>query len=192
MRREANIHREENRVMDERLSLESLQRYRDKRMKMNPTVKTYIDMELVPHGYVYCWVRDSFFGEKDIRRIAEAHNAQWTNVPPSRHPEVKSEQEDHIYVQGSILMERPKEYDEIDEQVRYRQACKVANYLAYMQAPVNKKELAFNIYNPHQIHSVYGRDVLNKTSFAQAEDLNHLHSMNNISPVHNHFMSFQQ
>lgn len=71
-----------------------------------------------PDDVDYFYARKSIRGELDHQRIPELRRKGWERVPSDRHPDLVDEENPKGYIEnkGLVLMERPKEYGEIENQ----------------------------------------------------------------------------
>lgn len=69
-----------------------------------------------PDDVDYFWARKSFRGELDHDRIPYLRRKGWERVPADRHPDLVDEESRKTYIEkeGLVLMQRPKEYGEIE------------------------------------------------------------------------------
>jgi hypothetical protein len=82
----------------------------------------YIPPNLAPEGWVYKWGNYSIFGEPLPQNMMKLRRKGWTPVPADRHPEFAFEifgnsdpnMRGFIYRSGSVLIERRKEYEDME------------------------------------------------------------------------------
>ena len=93
----------------------------------NPyTCPLAVDEDSIPHDMEYRWVRDSVLGQPDFYRVAEMKRKGWNQVSQERHPERmmdetpwrKNPTDGVVSYKGNILMERPKEYGQIERKAK--------------------------------------------------------------------------
>ena len=86
--------------------------------------RLYVDLESIPRGICYRWVRETTLNEPDDARITDMMMIGWQPVPADRHPEMippalpgrDKEPPQIIRRGGLILMERPVSEVNIDVQ----------------------------------------------------------------------------
>lgn len=86
----------------------------------------YVPPEIIPEGMEYRWCTISIVGEPRPGRLIGLRRVGWEIVPPERHPELvfadplkgPTANGNHIEHSGLILVERPKEYGEIEDAMR--------------------------------------------------------------------------
>jgi hypothetical protein len=83
-----------------------------------------VDPSRIPEGFQYRWGRDTCMDKPDMNRIPELLSTGWSIVPAERHPERRNfdipgrerDTDGCVREGGQILMERRKEYCELEEQ----------------------------------------------------------------------------
>lgn len=83
----------------------------------------YIPPEIVPEGWVYKWGNYSVLGEVQQGNMMKLRRKGWSPVPAERHPELAFEafgnadpnMKGFIYRSGSVLIERRKEYEDMEQ-----------------------------------------------------------------------------
>jgi hypothetical protein len=86
----------------------------------------YIDPDIVPEGMEYRWATISVLGEPRPGRMIGLRRVGWEPVPAERHPELcftdaskgSIASSGHIERTGLMLIERPREYGELEERLR--------------------------------------------------------------------------
>lgn len=94
-----------------------------------------------PDTMDYRWVRHTVLGDPSFSQVARAKHRGWTEVPAYRHPELISydpnrpdQRNSWIENRGSILMERPCHYGDIE-----RKKIDEFHYKQLMGAPGNSQ-----------------------------------------------------
>lgn len=95
----------------------------EKILKMKSICTFHIDEGLVPEGYQYAFKRVEYAGNVDYNNYSEALRMKWSPVPRERHPHLMegillredSPWKDYIVKGGQILMERKKEYCDMEK-----------------------------------------------------------------------------
>lgn len=88
---------------------------------MDYTDMMKIPENIVPRGMVYGWAAYSVLGQPRPERIMQARIKGWDFVPADRHPEMSFQgigdtdprTSGYVWRGGSVLMERPVEYQEL-------------------------------------------------------------------------------
>lgn len=91
-------------------------------LSMNFEDELYIPPHKIPPDVDYAWARESIFGQPDLARIPYLNRKGWDPVPAERHPDFVTYQDSrapthvkgYIYRRGLVLIERKKEYGEIE------------------------------------------------------------------------------
>ncbi len=86
----------------------------------------YIDPEIVPEDMEYRWATVTILGEPRPGRMIGLRRVGWEPVPAERHPELVFTDASkgsiasaaHIERTGLVLVERPREYGELEEKLR--------------------------------------------------------------------------
>ena len=73
------------------------------------------DQRIIPAGFSYEWKRESVFGEPDTTHMIEMRENHWKPVPASRHPELAMMGDTVIRRGGTVLCERPKPVQQMEE-----------------------------------------------------------------------------
>lgn len=86
--------------------------------------RLWIDPERIPPNMSYKFVRERVTGLHDKDNVSLALREGWRPVPAERHPEVAAiplpgeEPDKYVRSGGQLLMERPKEMTEAEEEAR--------------------------------------------------------------------------
>lgn len=77
-----------------------------------------------PGGWVYNWKTHSVFNKEDPKYLADVQRNGWSPVPANRHMDLlyPGYTDDVIIVKGNMLMERPKELQDIRIKAQERQS----------------------------------------------------------------------
>jgi hypothetical protein len=92
------------------------------RLSMDFFDELYIPPHKIPPDVEYAWARDSIYGYPDPARMAHLSQKGWDPVPAERHPDFATHQDERapahvrgfIYRRGLILIERRKEYCDLE------------------------------------------------------------------------------
>jgi hypothetical protein len=122
--------------------------------------KNHLDVNNVPDGFEYKWIRKDVHGDPDTSRVIEATEDGWRPVPSSRHPEKIQEDffgnsthiKGHIERKGGILCEREKHLCE-EERAAYEEINR-----AELRSLPGTNELTAHPYMPGFVQT-------NKTTF---------------------------
>jgi hypothetical protein len=88
----------------------------------------HIPKSLIPEGYDYFWVRDSFVGNVDIARMAAMNKRGWEPVPADRHAQLmpinlpgrESPLSNYVHHRGLILCDRPSHWGDIEREIEQK------------------------------------------------------------------------
>lgn len=94
-----------------------------RRLKMAYNDPLEIGSYAKPDDVDYFYGRKSVFDQLDHQRIPELRRKGWEKVPSDRHPDLVDDENPKGYIEtkGLVLLERPKEYGEIETQTDYEQ-----------------------------------------------------------------------
>ncbi len=82
----------------------------------------HIQKSLIPEGWEYHWVRDTYVGHVDNARMTQMNKKGWEPVPIDRHPERinqyipgrESPLSAYVHHRGLILCDRPAKWGKIE------------------------------------------------------------------------------